>query len=144
MTRSYFYLFCFSVATLLFTSCGSDDDITGTYKIISYSLNSCDDSSENFTLDVSSDDGCSTLLGEEVCGNGTVVLNEGGTFSVSFTFTIAGSSETIEGTGAYTLDGNTLTICDGTDCVDGTVDGKRLTISLPEDDGCRLTMTGEK
>jgi|GEM_PF-1441699 len=130
---------------VLLSSCGSDDgDITGTYRITSYSVTGCMDIEDNIALDVSGDDGCTTVDGVEVCGTGSFSLNES-TFTLSFTISTLGFSSTDSGSGGYTVDGNTITVCDGEECVDGTISGDRITFSIPADeDGCVLTITGEK
>lgn len=139
-----FYLLMVLSSIVLF-SCGSDDDDpTGTYKITSYGTANCDDPSENITLDISSDDGCTMLSGVEFCGTGSITIREDETFSLSVSITSDGVSFSTSGNGSYSLNGNTITVCDDDDCFDGNINGNRLTLSVPSEDGCILTITGEK
>ena len=144
------YLFLLSlVISLIAFSCGGDDEdetIAGTYKITGFSSANCDDPELNFSFDFT--DGCDMLLGQEVCGDGTISLTEGGTFSVSVTVTALGFSETTTASGSYTVDGNTITICeDGGDCETATFNlgSGKITLMIPDpEDNCVITVSGEK
>ena len=142
-------LLAWALLSLLFTSCGDDDgdSIAGTYRLVTFTQTNCDDPQENFSLDLSADDGCTTLLGEEICGDGTMTLSENGGFSFSLTLSAAGQSFSSSGSGTYTVDGNEITICDGDDCETSTfaLGSDRITISVSEeDDPCIISLTGER
>ena len=142
-------LYMFLLCTLFsFFSCSSDDDdITGTYKITSFSSVGCSDPIDNFSFDFSANDGCTMFLGEEVCGDGTLTLSADNSFSFTLTVTAAGQSFTQNGSGSYSIDGNTITICDGGVCETSTftLGSGQITIKFSEEsDPCVLTMSGEK
>ncbi len=128
----------------LITSCGGDDDdITGTYSIYSYGVTGCDDPEDNLIIAVD-DDGCTEVAGQEVCLIGSMTFNSDNTFSIGGTISAAGFSEELSGSGGYTISGNTVTICDEEECLDGTLNGNELTLSIPSEDGCVLTIKGRK
>ncbi len=145
-SKLFYLLFLFSLSLVF--SCGSDDDsIEGTYKIISFMTAGCDDPEENFNFDFSANDGCSTVLGQEVCGDGTMTLSASGTFVFEITVTVIGQSFTQSGNGSYTIDGNTITICDGSECetTTFTLGSGVITLKFTDsDDSCTLTIRGEK
>ena len=141
-----FILYFFALVFIF--SCGSDDDeLAGTYRITSFTSSNCADPIENFDFDFSADDGCTTLLGEEVCGDGTLTLGEDGSFRYDLTVTAVGQSFGYSGSGSYTVDGNTITICDADECETSTftLGSGTITIRFSEaDDPCILTLRGEK
>ena len=137
------------LSAVLMVSCGDDDGdtIAGTYRLTAFSQSNCADPLENYNLDLSADDGCTTLLGEEICGDGTLTLTESGGFSYNLTLTALGQSFTSSGNGSYTVDGNQITICDGEDCETSSfaLGSGQITISFSESgDPCVLSLTGEK
>lgn len=135
-------------AFFLLLSCGDDDDsIAGTYRLTSFSTTNCDDPEENINFDFSADDGCTSLLGVSVCGDGTITLTESGGFSFTLNITTLGQTFSETGSGTYTIDGNMITICDGTECQSSTftLGSGRITLSYSEeDDSCIVTMVGKK
>lgn len=148
MRLSFYFLFGLMALGLFFSSCGSDDEsVDGTYKMLSFTTTNCADPDENISFDFSANDGCVTIAGVEVCGQGTLTLNTDNTFSYSFTLSGAGLSETSNGSGTYSVDGNQITICDGDECSTSTfsLGSNMITISLSEaDDPCVITIRGEK
>ncbi len=138
--------------TSFLIACGGDDEdesIAGTYTITFFSSTGCMDPVDNITFDFSTNDGCTTLLGVEVCGDGTMTLTEGGTFTISLTVSGGGQSFNTSATGNYTVDGNTITVCedDGSSCETATfsLGSGELTITVPDpDDTCVYTFRGEK
>lgn len=144
MIKHIFNSCLFLVLVSLLASCGGDsDDVTGSYKIYSYGTTSCDDPEFNQSFEVD-DDGCSNISGVEVCISGNVTLNADNTFVINATLSSTGFSEDLSGSGQYTASGNTITICDDGECIDGRVDGDEVTISIPAEDGCILTIKGRK
>lgn len=129
-----------------FTSCSEDgDDITGVYKIVSFATSECENPLENFTFDFSGSDGCDIVLGIEICGEGTLTLNEDNTYSLMLTLRFDDDSDTLSASGEYTSDGNTITICDNGTCESATYDSGSGRIALSyADDSCTVTITGQK
>ena len=124
---------------------GEDGEITGTYNLTKISSANCDDPLENLTFDFASDGGCTDFGGIEICGQGTITINEDMTFVVSLTLTTDGDSisETING--SYTDNGDSITICDGGECGTGTFSGDRIMLTFPDKDtGCDLSYQGKK
>lgn len=129
---------------LIITSCGSDDnDIAGSYEIYSYQSASCDDPQSNRFIEVD-DSGCSDVNGFEVCLSGNLTLNSDNTFSIITMISSTIFSTDVTGSGDYTSTENTITICDGLDCLDGNLNGDEITVSIPGEDGCILTVKGRR
>ena len=129
-----------------FHSCsGDEDEITGTYEITSFATTQCDDPSENFTFDFSSNGGCDDLFGVEVCGQGTITLSEDDTFTMSITISVDGDSDTLTSVGTYSIDGNQITTCEDNICETATFESGSgmIRMSLP-DGSCIISITGKK
>ncbi len=134
----------FFFTLLLITSCGGDDnDISGIYELYSYQSASCDDAQSNRFVEVD-DSGCSDINGFEVCLSGNLTLTSDNTFTIVAMITSAIFSTDVTGSGEYTSLENTITICDGLDCLDGSINGDEITVSIPSDDGCILTVKGRR
>ncbi|MEL6389047.1 MAG: hypothetical protein AAFQ02_02730 [Bacteroidota bacterium] len=142
-----------SFGILLCTSCSSDDDdglnIDGTYQITSLSTTGCNDPEENFTANLDSD-GCFTLDSETACMTTREMIFNNGTFEYTYVILIeAGNvsfSDRTAGTGTYTIDGSTVTVCEINDCSTASVtnNGNTISLSITEDDGCVARITAEK
>ncbi len=145
MTRfSLLFIFCLSV---LFSSCSKDsDDIVGTYKIVSLKTERCNDPEDNFAPNLDKN-GCALIDAIQVCIEGTFSFTANGTFSSNMKIS-AGTlfSQTITASGTYTLENGKLTICDqdGCEISDAKLSKNKLTITVPDDDGCVTTLVGEK
>jgi hypothetical protein len=129
------------ILTVILTSCGKDDEtpnlepsIVGTWTLVDLVRANCtDDNNSTITLD------CPTFCM-------TYAFDTKG--SVTNTYIDPNYTEADVFVGAYTISGNTLTICEedgATDCESTTIilSGDNLTISFLEDDGtesCDLTM----
>ncbi len=138
MTRLTLSLFCLFFGFLI-SSCGDDGtSIAGSYSIFSFSIANCDDPNNNRSVEVG-EDGCEIISGIEVCLMGVIILNDDNTFTISSMISSTIFSQDVNGSGEYTVSGDTITICDGEDCLDGQIDGDVLTISIPSDDGCIIT-----
>ena len=134
-------------AFIFFCSCTSNDDgdITGTYTILSVGVDQCDEPLVNMTFDFSSNGGCSTQSGIEICGSGRLIMSPDNTYNLSLTVSVNGDSETMTIQGTYMLEGNMITICEGGDCDTANYlfeDGK-ITLRFP-DGSCTLIVTGQK
>lgn len=142
-----FVLFSLIFSFLMtFSACSEDDtDITGVYKIQSFGTSECDDPLNNFTLDLSGSDGCDSVLGIEVCGEGTLTLNADNTYALTLSLSFDGDSDTLTEVGEYSIEGNTITICEDGNCETSSFDASSGRISISFDDGtCLLTITAQK
>ena len=146
MPTTYIYTIIMAIGLCFcFQACSSDDDdITGTYTITSYGLSGCNDPSLNFSLNTSSNNGCSTFQGEEICVSGSIVINTDNTYSISLNVSLGGFNDNQSATGTYTLSGNSISLCEGSECFDANISGNSLTITVPEEEDCDLVITAEK
>ena len=142
--RQIFHLCTVIFIMLLIASCGDDDnDVTGTYELYSYQTTNCDNDEDIRFLEVG-DDGCADVNGFDVCLSGVITLNDDNTFILEASIISAIFSTETTGTGEYTSSENIITICDGLDCLVGGVEGNEITVSIPAEDGCILTVKGRK
>ena len=146
MTEKLFLSIFLVLFLWLISSCSSEDgDVVGTYQIVSLATTNCDDPFENFSFNFESKDGCDSQLGLEICGDGHLTLTADETFTFSLTLTVDGDSSTMTSSGTYSVNGNTITTCDGAICEDGNFDlgSGRIALSYT-DDSCIVTISGKK
>lgn len=120
------------------TNCTSGDDgIEGTWKLVRVDITGCNDASENQSVVAG------TLTCDVYCVDETITIGTESFTTVS-TIGFLGSTETTTTEGTYTINGDQITTCEGTDCVTGTfeVDGDEMTfIEVDTDTGCTATAT---
>lgn len=143
----------FFVAILLsIISCGKDNDnlaesIIGTWQIVQLEYSDCDDSTDNINIEVD-DSGCTQDQIIEICMDGTMTFTNTDLILLIELSSDGSSLGETRGSSNYTVDGNTLTICDSVnDCEDTAINlsGNTLTITImDDDDGCLLRLVGER
>lgn len=137
-------LLLFALFTFAISSCGDsfEDDLVSTWNLLSVSATGCDDPDDNLDFDFGTS-GCTTFMGTEICTNGTYTFTSSGTFRTGGSI----SADTdilvdLSGGGTYTVDGNSVTICndDEDECNTATVTitDDRMTVKTTED-GCSVT-----
>lgn len=128
-------LFFLACLALLVSSCGEsfEEGLVGTWLLETAEISGCPDETDNFPFTMATADGCITGLCE------TVVVSEGGTYTV--TITDGGGTETQSGT--YTVADDKATFCSDGDCFTPDIDGDVLTLTQMED-GCTFSRTYKK
>lgn len=143
------YLLFLAFLSIAITSCGDDEptleeQIIGTWNLLSLTTSGCDDPSDNLDLDFGTS-GCATIMGEELCTNATYTFTSGGAFRTGGSIS-AGSQILLDlsGGGTFTVEGNMVTICDEVDdeCDTATVtvvDDRMTVRTTSSDDNCSGT-----
>jgi len=129
-------LILFSLIILLY-SCGSDplstDIIDSTWQLVSLEQSDCDDPDENIAL-TEVENSCITWQGDVIC-NYTIRFRSNGQGVIQYTDD--SDAQMFDITYTVNDDIDEITYCEITnDCYIGTVDGDRLTLSLPDSRGC--------
>lgn len=147
MKNLTYFFFVISLCCLALVSCGDDeptfaDELVGTWNLLSITATGCDDPSDNLDFDFGTS-GCTTFMGAEICTNGTYTFTSGGTYRTGGSIS-SGSQILVDlsAGGTYTVDGNSVTICDDADSDCGTatvtIANDRMTV-VTTDDGCTAT-----
>lgn len=146
--RHLLYLLAITLLFALTYSCSAEDEsIIGIYKINSFGSSQCGDAINNLQFDFSANNGCNNYSGIEICGSGTLVLSEDNTWSINFDLMADGETITENAYGMYTMDRNSITICEQTECESSifSIGKKNLTLSYPNPaDECLITLIAEK
>lgn len=142
--------FVILMALLVFGACKKKEDDTptpdlvGTWKVNYVKSSNCDTIEDNTILDLTTSD-CIEFFGFETCFDISYEFKADGAFnsSVITEINILGQvqTETETTTGTWSVEGNTLTICESnSSCVDAqyTLSGNNLTFMINDDpdDGC--------
>lgn len=139
------------VFVLFIAACGKDGDsneLSGSYKIISLTVENCTDPEDNVSFQFD-ENGCFTEQMIEICVDGDWVFTNDN-YTLSFNLTVDGTALTApqNTSGTFELNGNTITLCDGgTDCESASIrfDGDTITIfGITDDDGCEQTLVATK
>ncbi len=139
------FVAAFLSSMIIFSSCGSDEDIVGTWRIVTETYTECQENGDN-GIETYSSVPC-TAEGPDDCVYTEVAFTESTFGSTTYSnFFNAVDTFSISGV-PYTIDGDKLTICvAANNCVEGTftVSGDNMTlVGLADpsdpDDTCILT-----
>lgn len=151
-----FSVLILALATITFFSCQDDEDPTlvGSWKASSSATADCSDADDNFSITFDSNgSACETTQVVEICVVQTfeITATQFTVSSVTTTTTIL-TSETVTETETeiftYTTTDDTITLCQGTDCTNGTytvtANSFTLVSEADEDDGCVTTFSATR
>lgn len=141
-------LLLFALVSFAILSCGDDEptfeeDLVSTWNLLSISATGCDDPSDDLDFDFGTS-GCTPFMDTEICTNGTYTFTSSGTFRTGGSIS-AGTDilQDLSGGGTYTIDGNTVTICneeeDECESAAVTITDDTMTVKLTSEDNCSVT-----
>ena len=142
--KANFY-FLLTIVLLVFTSCEKDEDsIVGNWKAINLVTTSCNDASENVSLNFN--EGCSDFIFGEICIDVSFAKN--GTYVVTTKTSAFGETQSEKSEGSWEIVSGKLNLCeDGGECELSpyTLDNNILTFSSTDSDGgCKTTFKVKK
>ena len=138
-----------ALATLILFSCKKDDasGVVGTWEVASIKIESCTDPSENGTTNFSNGCFSETLLGEVLFESCITAVFTATNYTITTKIKALGVEDTDVETGTYTINGSTIRLCKGSDCVDATLNGNQTEMTISDTDpadGCKTTTTFKK
>jgi hypothetical protein len=138
-----------ALATLILFSCKKDDStgVIGNWEATSIAIESCTDPSDNGTTNFTNGCFSESLLGQVLFESCITAVFTATTYTITTTIKALGIEDTDVDTGTYTINGSTIRLCKGSDCVDATLNGNQTQLTFSDtdpDDGCKTTTTLRK